>query len=209
MSGLAVDVDYVLSGPRRSAVSTALFSERVVIMTKFKRKKLWVDPKVQGALIIRVLAYWVSCLVTVGLLARVTAGMASVFPALADKPWLPFVPAVLASLFFLPLVVQDTLHLSNRFVGPMFRLRRSMRALANGEKVNKVYFRDGDMWQDFADSFNDLVTRIEMLEDNGTRANEPSEGPASTISGVVQESGDIPVDLPEETAAPNESTASA
>lgn len=130
--------------------------------SKFKRKKLWVDPKVQGALLVRVLAYWVSCLLTVALLGRVTTGVAKIFPGMDDQTWLPYMPAILASAFFLPLVVQDTLRVSNRFVGPMFRLRRSVRQLAAGEKVKKVYFRDGDMWQEFADEFNALLDRLEM-----------------------------------------------
>lgn len=71
-------------------------------MSKFKRKKLWIDSKVQGALLARVLAYWISCLATVALLDGVMTTMAKMFPGLGDQPLFPYMPALLASLFFCP-----------------------------------------------------------------------------------------------------------
>jgi len=177
-------------------------------MSKFKRKQLWVDPKIQGALIVRVLAYWISCLITVALLGRVTVGMASIFPGLEDQTWLPYMPALLASAFFLPLVVQDTLRLSNRFVGPMFRLRRSLRDLADGKKVRKIYFREGDMWQEFADDFNDLVVHFQMEktanDDTADESNVSDFRPAAeqgTDSIVVPPPPAVDSDTPQEVAS--------
>ena len=42
------------------------------------------------------------------------------------------------ALALLPLVVVDVLRLSNRFVGPLLRLRRSLRQLARGEYVEPI-----------------------------------------------------------------------
>jgi len=46
-------------------------------------------------------------------------------------------------------------------VGPVYRLRRSMRALADG---NPVHFRDGDFWYDFAEDFNRVVALARSTE---------------------------------------------
>lgn len=63
----------------------------------------------------------------------------------------------------------------------MFRLRRSVRQLANGERVKKVYFRDGDMWQGFANDFNDLVTRLDMEETKSNENHQQAEPPKTEL----------------------------
>lgn len=75
--------------------------------------------------------------------------------------WFHYGPALIASLLLLPLVIADIVRLSNQFVGPLLRLRRSMRQLARGEYVEPIEFRDTDFWQDFADEFNGVVARIQ------------------------------------------------
>jgi len=57
-------------------------------------------------------------------------------------------------------VIVDVVRLSNRFTGPLLRLRRSMRALARGEQVEPIRFRDNDFWHDFAEEFNALAARF-------------------------------------------------
>jgi hypothetical protein len=131
------------------------------------RKKLFVDPKVQGALVVRAVLYWVVCLVTLTLMLlcwRILTGAARPFYTHFDDMWFNFGPALVASFVLLPLVIIDIVQLSNRFAGPLVRLRRSMRALARGEEVSPIKFREGDFWQDFADEFNALRDRVLELE---------------------------------------------
>ncbi|MBD54562.1 MAG: hypothetical protein CMM05_05700 [Rhodopirellula sp.] len=61
-----------------------------------------------------------------------------------------------------PLFAYDLINISNRFVGPMFRLRRELRRLANGETVGPMFSRQGDFWADASESFNRL--REELIE---------------------------------------------
>ena len=77
--------------------------------------------------------------------------------------WFFYGPAAIASFLLLPLVIMDVIRMSNRFVGPLLRLRRSMRALARGEDVEPIEFRDNDFWHDFADEFNAVNARIRQL----------------------------------------------
>jgi hypothetical protein len=78
-----------------------------------------------------------------------------------DDMWFHFGPALVASLLLLPLVLFDVIRFSNRFAGPLVRLRRAMRTLARGEQVLPIKFRDGDYWQDFADDFNAVAATVQ------------------------------------------------
>ena len=138
---------------------------------KAMRKHLFVDPKVQGALVTRVVLYWGICLITVTLMLlcwRIVTGPARMFYTHFNDMWFFYGPALVASVLLLPLVIVDIIRLSNRFAGPMLRLRRSMRELTRGEHVEPVEFRDGDYWQEFADEFNALAAAIQ-----GSTASEP------------------------------------
>lgn len=168
--------------------------------TSFSRKRLFVDPEVQGQLVLRVTLYWVTCLITIALMVmcwRIVNGPARPFYRHLDDMWFHLGPALLASLLLLPMVIVDVIRVSNRFVGPLLRLRRSLRGLARGEEVDPIRFRQGDFWQGFADEFNSLITRIKELEiaayRNSTVEGNPRQdeqlpqtnGSASTSGGVV------------------------
>jgi len=71
---------------------------------------------------------------------------------------------LVVSLCLLPLVLVDVVRLSNRFAGPAYRLRRAMRQLAHGEKVQPITFRQGDFWKEFADDFNRIAARLEKAQ---------------------------------------------
>jgi len=132
--------------------------------TKTMRKHLFVDPKVQGALLLRVIFYWFVCLLTIALMLlcwRIVTGPAQLFYTHLDEMWFQYGPACVASLLLLPLVIVDVLRFSNRFSGPLLRLRRSMRQLAQGEDVEPIEFRDGDFWKEFAQEFNAVVARVQ------------------------------------------------
>jgi hypothetical protein len=133
-------------------------------MSKKKRKRIFVDPKVQGSLVLRVAFYWLVCLITITLMIlcwRILTGPARLFYTHITDMWYFFGPALVASFVLLPLVVVDVVRLSNRFVGPLVRLRAAMRALARGEDVRPIRFREGDFWQEFAEEFNTLVDHIQ------------------------------------------------
>jgi hypothetical protein len=63
-------------------------------------------------------------------------------------------PPCLASFVLVPLLVIDTLRLSNRLVGPLVRLRDGLRRLARGEQVSPIHFRTGDFMEELANEFN-------------------------------------------------------
>ncbi len=131
---------------------------------KAVRRQLFVDPKIQGALAVRVVLYWVTCLITITLMLlcwRILTGPARMFYRHFDDMWFYYGPALIASCVLLPLVIVDVVRLSNRFVGPLLRLRCSMRALARGEHVEPIKFRGADFWREFAEEFNAVAARLQ------------------------------------------------
>ena len=79
----------------------------------------------------------------------------------------------------LPMVVADVIRVSNRFAGPLVRLRRSMRALARGEHVEPIHFRKGDFWQEFAEEFNAVAARVQGERPNAEPTLREEEATAS------------------------------
>lgn len=129
------------------------------------RRQILIDSGVQGTLVRRT-----------GLYAAATAIYLLVIFILSDAlshPKEPVSESLLRCLdeavfwapglmLLAPLFAYDLIHISNRFVGPMFRLRRELRKLSNGETVGPMFSRQGDFWSDASDSFNRL--REELLE---------------------------------------------
>ncbi len=138
------------------------------------RKRFFVDYRVQGALIVRVVLYWLTCLLAITLLLLgwgMITGPVRPLKAHLSELWALYGPVAVVSLLLLPGVIFDLLRLSNRFAGPMFRLRRSMYDLAQGKPVTAVRFRQGDFWQEFADDFNTIAARAEETKAHPLAAN--------------------------------------
>lgn len=136
-------------------------------MAEFKRKKLLIDSRVQGILIGRALVYLLAC--GLFMLLPIFIGRALNDPQhLFFENLGPFFRKYgmffTCILLMLPLLVYDILKLTNRFAGPVFRLRREMRRLAEGEKVHPLKFREGDYWSDLTPAFNAILQRVESLE---------------------------------------------
>ena len=151
----------------------------------FTRKQIFVDPKVQGALVFRVIAYWVVCVMTIAIMLlcwRMLTGPARMPLTHLDDMWFHFGPALIASFILLPLVIYDIVRISNRFTGPLFRLRRSMRELAAGKDVKPIRFRQGDFWQDLAEDFNAVARRVNETKTQAEEETKDAEEPAAAKS---------------------------
>jgi len=149
---------------------------------KHPRKQLFVDPKVQGTLLARAVIYWLSCLATITLMIlawRIVTGPARVFYTHFDDMWFHFGPALVAALLLLPIALVDIVRVSNRFAGPLYRVRGGIRRLTQGLPVEPMQFRDNDFWQELATEFNALARRVEQLEREV--AHKQVEEPSLTI----------------------------
>jgi hypothetical protein len=142
------------------------------------RKRLFVDHPVQRALMLRAVEYWFCCLLTVGLAHLVwnllTTRYESLYEYFVDA-WDFFLPAAIVSALVLPVLMYDILKLSNKFSGPLFRLRRELRRLAAGESVTPIRFRSDDFWLELADEFNATAQRMEMLAEMADKRSKTAE----------------------------------
>lgn len=134
------------------------------------RSQMFVDRKVQGALLWRTTVYWCYAMLTImasiiswrilvqGVAQPINFHLSDVVTNLA--------PMILGAACMLPILLFDMARLTNRFVGPLYRLRNELRRLARGEKVQKIHFRDDDFWHEIAEEFNAVVARVETLEEH-------------------------------------------
>jgi hypothetical protein len=133
------------------------------------RKRLFVDPKVQTALMARVAVYWCLCIATSALILLawniVNAPDGSFFSFFRfDLLWNQYAAVMFVAAAMLPIMLLDVLQLSNRFVGPLFRVRRSLRALAGSEYVAPIQFRKKDFGLELANEFNAVAAHVESLK---------------------------------------------
>jgi hypothetical protein len=143
---------------------------------RFQRKRLFVDASVQGALLLRIVAYWFLSLFTVSMLLICLEIIDGKVVPLGDYfnfsiLWEEHISVLVALLMILPVLLWDSLVLSNRFAGPFHRIRRTIHGLAAGEPVEPLQFRSNDYWKDVAKDINALGERLRQV--NG----QPDSGP--------------------------------
>lgn len=154
-------------------------------MSHPERKKTYVDPKVQGALVRRLVIHWVTFLAVASAVAFCLQVLSNPFRSITDHAWHMWWthgPFILVMVFMLPIFVLDTIKLSHRFVGPIYRLRQSIRGMADGEPVKPLKFRDFDFWQGLAEDFNRMIERLTNRDSSGTDLDETAEGAELTQS---------------------------
>lgn len=81
-------------------------------------------------------------------------------------------PIVAAFLLMLPVVIRDLTKMTNRFTGPVFRLRRAMRDLKEGKFHGELSFRDNDYWQEMAEEFNQIAKQMETWKQQALRKDD-------------------------------------
>ena len=127
------------------------------------RKKTFVDPKVQGALVRRLVIHWFTFLLVASLVSFCLQVLSNPFRSLAEhtqQVWWTHGPFLLVMVFLLPVFVLDTIKMSHRFAGPIYRLRQVILEIAEGNPPPRLKFRDFDFWKGLADDFNRMVDRL-------------------------------------------------
>ncbi len=132
------------------------------------RQQLLIDHGVQGSLLRRTALYSCGCaiyfiviLVFTESMSDPDANFTDAFFRCLDESiyWLP------GLMLLTPVVAYDLLKVTNRFAGPVFRLRREMQRLVDGESEYPLSFRDGDYWIEMADVFNEIRDELHKLRE--------------------------------------------
>jgi hypothetical protein len=136
-------------------------------MSKSKRTKILVDPKVQWAIGRRVMYHWFMfgiCFISLNIFIRTLLSIAN--QSIMDSLLISVrsqIPVLFIFSVMLPMFLLDTMKLTNRFAGPMFRLRNAMRALPSDAQGAMLKFRSGDFWPEAADEFNRVAKEVDSL----------------------------------------------
>ncbi|MCA9234984.1 MAG: hypothetical protein KDA44_05920 [Planctomycetales bacterium] len=142
-------------------------------MSHPNRKKKFVDPQVQGALVRRLVGHWLAFIGMAAAVSFCLQVLTNPFQPIGDhiaSLWRTQGPFLLVLIFMLPVFVVDTIKLSHRFAGPIYRLRQTIRGLAHGEDFQPLKFRDYDFWQGLAQDFNNMVERLRSEKGSPVRA---------------------------------------
>ncbi len=153
------------------------------------RGKLFVDKAVQGALVKRLILHWIAFFgITLCLLAALDFLLGdpnrSITQCLADT-WEKHAVIVLVLVALVPAFVYDTLRLSHRFAGPIFRLRSSLKQLALGEDVAPMRFRETDFWAELADDFNQVADMVRREDAGNYESVEVAESEAVYVPSIT------------------------
>ena len=148
-------------------------------MSYSKRKQHYIDTHVQGALLRRICIHWFVFFFVSGfaiILLQTLLGDPA--KTLAERLQLEtgefmFMGIVMLAIF--PAFLLDTVRFSNRFVGPIARIRRYMRQLKDGETTHCA-FRDHDFWSELANEFNAVADLVESQKQEIARLQTQVEG---------------------------------
>lgn len=157
-------------------------------MNHCRRSIFFIDSKVQGALAARTAIYWMFCLFSVTLMVicwEAYTGPSKRFVDLVTEIVHRYGPGLIASLILLPIAMMDVVRLSNRFVGPVLRLRGALKELAAGRAVTPLHFRDDDFWRDAADDLNTVAARLDSEGPKMGTPNESIDSLATTVDFPV------------------------
>lgn len=134
----------------------------------FLRQQLLIDSNVQGSILCRTALYSAACAIYFIVILVFAESMSSPDRSFGDSLMHCFEEAIYWApglLLLMPLVAYDMLKLTNRFAGPIFRMRREMQRLAVGESERRLSFREGDYWIEMADEFNTLRDELMQLRE--------------------------------------------
>lgn len=154
-------------------------------MSDLNRKQNFVDKTVQGGLVRRIFLHWLVFFV-------VTAMAVLSMKTLLGEPSLSlserfthevkefaYLGVVFIAIF--PAFMLDTVRFSNRFVGPIARLRRHLNELGQDGETQDIKFRDNDFWQAIAGEFNDVNEMVQNQKKEIASLRAQLNLPAETV----------------------------
>jgi hypothetical protein len=161
-----------------------------------QRKHIWIHP-FQTGLLIRIAAYCVLYQVAAwalfSLFEYFDAGIKTLG---AQSTLVSNVPlrTLLILLFLVPPMAVDALRFAHRLVGPLYRVRQTIQAIAAGEPVALVQMRKGDLLFDLQDDFNLMLGTLEqqgyvVLKAPGAPVNSETPQAARSVPAAAPNPG--------------------
>jgi hypothetical protein len=142
-----------------------------------ERKKVWISG-IQTRLFLRMGVYWLVyqvCLWNLVFVWRLLQEGTGNPLEQYGRFCLDYAPALLGSAALLPFLAWDAVRFFHRVVGPIYRIRQTMQAVAAGERVRPVKLRDGDLLIDMRDDFNRMLEALDRQGAPVLKSAEPAE----------------------------------
>jgi nitrogen fixation/metabolism regulation signal transduction histidine kinase len=138
-----------------------------------QRKKIWID-RFQTLLSLRITLYFLLYQVAVWLLFAIERNLFTLLAASLGPGTAAFcILFAAASILLLGyLFIRDAVQLTHRIVGPLYRFRKVVKAITEGEELTLVRLRDGDFLQELKEDFNEM---LKVLEQRGAVVLKTSE----------------------------------
>lgn len=166
---------------------------------KSRRKRTFVNARVQGRVVARVASYWVLYHIVLwhGLFVfryaqiRMSADETQLSQPVGSVYWqfcIDHIPLLMASLLIMPLFMMDFIRLTHRVVGPLVRAGDALQRLMQGERVPSVEFRKGDLLTEFETTFNDYLA---YNDDQRNAASRPRTTTAAGEQRMTESQAEI------------------
>lgn len=142
-----------------------------------RRKRHFVDFEVQTSLLRRMALQWVLFLVVNAFAlfawSFLISGAENEVGGYVKQFLQLYMPVLVVSLALLPVFLLDAAKLSNRFVGPILRVRRALAQAAAGAEVKPIHFRENDFWRSLADDLNSVL-KLDAKNNESAAEKSPS-----------------------------------
>lgn len=127
-----------------------------------KRKRVWID-RFQTLLFWRVAFYFVFYQAAVWFLVAIENRIWTVVgDALGRETAASMMIFLIAIVIFIGvLFICDAVRFTHRIVGPLVRFRKAIQAIRDGDEVDLVQLRKGDMLHELKDEFNEMLQTLE------------------------------------------------
>jgi hypothetical protein len=131
-----------------------------------QRRKIFIDPAVQGAIVRQSLIHWLTALAVASLclfmLQVLWDGVDKSFSHHLSTLWGRYGMVLVVMICMFPVFAYDSIRLSHRFAGPIFALRVALRKLADGQRIPEVTFRKNDFWNELSRDVNQIAARLDQ-----------------------------------------------
>lgn len=144
-----------------------------------KRRKALVDPEVQGGILRKIAVHWIvfficnalALMIWIRLFEQPDADWGQTFGDTMRR----FLPFFVITLALIPAFVWDTLKLTNRFAGPILRLRAALSDASAGRAVEPLHFRSNDFWKEIAHNFNAVLDRCGIQGESNSNNSQDAD----------------------------------
>jgi nitrogen fixation/metabolism regulation signal transduction histidine kinase len=143
-----------------------------------KRRRIWID-RFQTYLFLRIAGYFICYQIAVWALLVIEHHMTETLGAVQGGPATnSFYLVRLVGLALLAfLFIYDAISVAHRLVGPIYRFRKAIKAIAAGEEVPLITLRKGDFLLEMKDEFNEM---LQVLADHGAVKLKDNSRPAES-----------------------------